>query len=195
VADDPKAQFKRALRLWRHGQRASKHRKVEAMKFYEHAAQSGILEAQVKLAVILLDSELPFYDVTKGFHWMTQAARKGHRGAQYFLGVQFATGEMTEADPKRAIYWYRKAAASGSAEAQYNIGMMYWEGAGVRKNAALARKWIMTAAKNREILAVSLLADAFKTGELGFARNSKKAKYWEQQNRRLFGRAPRRPSK
>jgi uncharacterized protein len=184
-AGDPSAQFKVARRLWIPGRRASKQQKLEAMKWYRSAAELGNRDAQAQLGGMLRDSDFPFYDIAEGFHWMIRAAEQGHRGAQYFLGVQLATGEIVEADPKRALYWYRKAAASGDAEAQYNIGMMYWGGEGVRKNAATARKWILKAGRNGEILAILLLADAYETGELGFPRNSKRAKYWQARKRRF----------
>jgi len=184
-AGDSKAQFELARRLWIPGRRASKQKKLEAMKWYRSAAELGNREAQGELGGILLDSDFAFYDIAEGFHWLTRAAEQGHRGAQYFLGVQLATGEMVEADPKRALYWYRKAAAAGDAEAQYNIGMMYWGGEGVRKNPATARKWIAKAARNGDIAAITLLADAYETGELGFPINSKQAKYWQERKRRF----------
>lgn len=191
-AGDPKAQFELARRLWVRRRRAGKHEKLDAMQWYRRAAQSGHRDAQVELGGILLDPDLRFYDVSEGFRWMTRAAEQGHVRAQYFLGVQFATGEMVKLNPKNALYWYRKAAAAGDAEAQYNIGMMYWGGEGVRKNPAMARKWIVKAAKNGEILAVILLARAYETAELGFRKNSKKARYWKARDRRLLGRSARR---
>src|SRR5258708_749607 len=184
-AGDPKAQFKVARRLWIRGRQASKQKKLEGMKWYRRAAELGNRDAQAQLGGMLLDSDLPFYDVAEGFHWMIRAAEQGHRGVQYFLGVEFATGEMVDRDPKRALYWYRKAAAAGDAEAQYNIGMMYWGGEGVRRNAATARKWILEAGRNGEILAIILLADAYETGELGFPLNSKQAKHWQERKRRF----------
>ncbi len=116
-AEDPNAQFKRARRLWIPGRRASRQKKLEAMKWYRSAAELGSREAQAQLGGIFLDFDLPFYDVPEGFRWMTRAAEQGHRGAQYFLGVQFATGELVKANPKKGLYWYRKAAAAGDAEA------------------------------------------------------------------------------
>jgi uncharacterized protein len=182
---DPKAQFKLARQLWIPGRRASKQKKLKAMRWYRSAAQLGNRDAQAALGGILLDSDLPFYDVAEGFRWLTRAAEQGHHGVQYFLGVQLATGETTEPNPKKALYWYRKAAAAGNAEAQYNIGMMYWGGEGVRKNAATARQWIRKAARNGDYAAIRLLASAYRTGELGFRVNGTLAKYWQDRKHRL----------
>jgi uncharacterized protein len=183
---DPQAQFKLARRLWIPGRRATKRQKLEAITWYRRAAEAGDREAQAQLGgILLLEPDLPFYDVAEGFRWMIRAAEQGHRGVQYFLGVQFATGELVEADPKRALYWYRRAAAAGDAEAQYNIGMMYWGGEGVRKNPATARQWIRKAGKNGDYGAILLLASAYEIGELGFRVNRKQAKYWQARKRRL----------
>src|SRR6266851_2979402 len=141
----PKAQFARARRLWIPGRRASKQKKLEAMKWYRTAAELGHPQAQVALGEIQLESDLPFYDPSAGFDWIRRAAEQGHVNAQRFLGRELAVGEIVERDPKRAAYWYRKAALSGHADAQYNLGIMYWEGDGVPKNAATARKWIAKA--------------------------------------------------
>jgi uncharacterized protein len=192
AAGDPAAQYKLARRLWSGGRRASKRDRDQAMKWYRSAARAGDREAQAALAQIHLQPDLPFYDIAAAFRWMTRAAERGHRGAQYSLGVEYATGETVRLNSKKAMYWYRKAAAAGNAEAQYNIGMMYSGGEGVRKNPAIARRWILKAARNAEMLAIMLLAQAYETGELGFRVNRKKARHWQDLDRRLFGRTKRR---
>jgi uncharacterized protein len=186
IAGDPDAQFALARKFWRPGLPVSRQKMVDAVKWYREAARSGHREAQVALGQILLDQDFPFYEPLEGLDWITQAANSGDVNAQHFLGVQYAIGKLVARDAKKSAYWYRKASRSGHPSAQYNLAAMYWEGDGIKKNKDIARKLMRLAAAGGEIQAISLLADAYKTGEFGFPIEIAQSSYWTHKKEEKF---------
>ncbi len=175
---DSDAQFELAKALFR---RISDNpdNELNALYWFEKAAQSGNPTYQMHLGLIYCWDEGDIRDFEKGFNWIRMAAEQGNTSAQYFLAVEFATGANTNRNSKEAAYWYCKAAELGHPEAQYNLGIMYLEGDGVGKNIESGHYWLLKSAKNGEYLAIKLLVDTYKKGLLGFQVDEEKAAYWE----------------
>lgn len=78
--------------------------------------------------------------------WIS-AADAGHRAASYNVGVLFEQGRGTPVDLSAAAQWYLKAAQRGVLEAQWAVARLYESGQGLQRNAAQARWWLETLAR------------------------------------------------
>lgn len=88
----------------------------------------------------------------------TPLAMQGQRRAQVSLARMLERGEGGSPDLGGALGWYKQAAEQNHAESQYRVAMAH--AYGHRKSARL-------------------LAQAYRTGELGLTPDSGKAQYWQ----------------
>ena len=185
------SQFSAARRLWRRAKTVQE--KTEALSRLRQIAKKGDTEHWMFLGLLLFWDAGDLRDIKEGVRWIQRAAEQGDVAAQYMLASEFATGDHVERSPLRAAKWYRAAARAGNAEAEYNLGMMYWERDGLRRDVGKAHRLWLSAATKGEPLAVSLLADAYRVGAMGFAADPDKARYWKQRLAAAWkGRRPRR---
>lgn len=104
-----------------------------------------------------------------------KAADQGYAPAQARLGEMYDKAE----DDKEAVEWYRKSAAQGSAAGEYGLGVMYAKGEGVEKDPEQAFSYISRAAEKEYLLAMILMRELYRAGELGIAVDPVKAAEWE----------------
>ena len=104
-----------------------------------------------------------------------RAAQQGYAPAQARLGDILDKSEEDE----QAVDWYRKAAAQGNAAGEYGLGQMYVKGEGVKKDIEQARLYTLKAAEKGHLDAVVMMMEAYRTGGLGVAVDSKQAEAWE----------------
>jgi localization factor PodJL len=118
----------------------------EAAKWYERAAQAGVVPAIFRLGTFYEKGLSVKRDVEIARRYYLQAAERGNAKAMHNLAVLDADGGGKGADYKSASQWFRKAADRGVADSQFNLGILYARGIGVEQNLAESFKWFSLAA-------------------------------------------------
>ncbi len=118
----------------------------EAAKWYERAAQKGIVPAMFRLGTILEKGMNGKKDIDAARRYYVLAAERGNAKAMHNLAVLDADGGGKGPNYKSAAVWFRKAADHGIADSQYNLGILYARGIGVEQNLAESFKWFSLAA-------------------------------------------------
>ena len=118
----------------------------EASKWYERAAQKGIVPAMFRLGTILEKGLNGKKDVDAARRYYVLAAERGNAKAMHNLAVLDADGGGKGPNYKSAAVWFRKAADHGIADSEYNLGILYARGIGVEQNLAESFKWFSLAA-------------------------------------------------
>ncbi len=118
----------------------------EAAKWYDRAAQAGVVPAIFRLATLYEKGLSVKKDVDIARRYYMRAAERGNAKAMHNLAVLDADGGGKGANYKSAAQWFRKAADRGVADSQYNLGILYARGIGVEQNLAESFKWFSLAA-------------------------------------------------
>lgn len=118
----------------------------EAAKWYDRAAQAGVVPAIFRLGTLYEKGMGVKKDTTTAQRYYLQAADRGNAKAMHNLAVLFADGGGNGSDYKTAAQWFRKAADRGVADSQFNLGILYARGIGVEQNLAESYKWFSLAA-------------------------------------------------
>ncbi|HEX9470746.1 MAG TPA: hypothetical protein VF957_14520, partial [Bradyrhizobium sp.] len=118
----------------------------EAAKWYDRAAQAGVVPAVFRLGTFYEKGMSVKKDVDIARRYYLQAAERGNAKAMHNLAVLDADGGGKGANYKNASEWFRKAADRGVADSQFNLGILYARGIGVEQNLAESFKWFSLAA-------------------------------------------------
>jgi localization factor PodJL len=118
----------------------------EAAKWYERAAQAGLVPAIFRLGTLYEKGLSVKKDVDVARRYYVEAAERGNAKAMHNLAVLDADGGGKDANYKSAAQWFRKAAERGVADSQFNLGILYARGIGVEQNLAESFKWFSLAA-------------------------------------------------
>jgi localization factor PodJL len=118
----------------------------EAAKWYDRAAQAGVVPAIFRLGTLYEKGLSVKKDVDLARRYYMQAAERGNAKAMHNLAVLDADGDGKGANYKNAAQWFRKAADRGVGDSQYNLGILYARGIGVEQNLAESFKWFSLAA-------------------------------------------------
>jgi localization factor PodJL len=118
----------------------------EAAKWYDRAAQAGVVPAIFRLGTLYEKGLSVKKDVDIARRYYLQAAERGNAKAMHNLAVLDADGGGQGANYKNASQWFRKAAERGVADSQFNLGILYARGIGVEQNLAESFKWFSLAA-------------------------------------------------
>ncbi len=130
----------------------------------ESRAKKGDAAAQVELGAKYFYGEGVAKSIPEAIRLFTLAAEKKNLDAQLGLGWIYGHAEGY-LDAAKSAKYYGFAAAQGDAEAQYLLGLMYLKGEGVKKDFALAERWLRKAAVQDVIEAQSALGDIYETGK------------------------------
>ncbi len=117
-----------------------------AAKWYERAAQGGIVPATFRLGTLHEKGLGLKKDIDTARRYYLDAAEKGSAKAMHNLAVLDADGGGAGPNYKSASQWFRKAAERGIADSQFNLGILYARGIGVEQNLAESFKWFSLAA-------------------------------------------------
>lgn len=130
------------------------HNFVDAVHWFEYAADRGMVKAMSRLGDIYLSGRIVriggapveacasneallgrnrlrpgglsvLQDFSKALHWNRMAAERGDAEAQARLGSQFAAGLGTARDFDQALGWFRAAAEQGCAAGEFGLGALY----------------------------------------------------------------------
>jgi localization factor PodJL len=118
----------------------------EAAKWYDRAAQAGVIPAVFRLGSFYEKGLGVNKDVDIARRYYVQAAERGNAKAMHNLAVLDAEGGGKGANYKSAAQWFRKAAERGVADSEFNLGILYARGIGVDQNLAESYKWFSLAA-------------------------------------------------
>jgi localization factor PodJL len=118
----------------------------EAAKWYDRAAQAGVVPAMFRLGTLYEKGLSVKKDLDTARRYYMQAADRGNAKAMHNLAVLEADGGTKGANYKSASQWFRKAAERGVADSQFNLGILYARGIGVDQNLAESFKWFSLAA-------------------------------------------------
>jgi localization factor PodJL len=118
----------------------------EAAKWYDRAAQAGVVPAIFRLGTLYEKGLSVKKDPDIARRYYLQAADRGNAKAMHNLAVLDADGGGKGANYKSASQWFRKAADRGVADSQFNLGILYARGIGVEQNLAESFKWFSLAA-------------------------------------------------
>jgi localization factor PodJL len=118
----------------------------DAAKWYDRAAQAGVIPAVFRLGTFYEKGLGVKKDVDIARRYYVQAAERGNAKAMHNLAVLDADGGGNGANYKSAAQWFRKAAERGVADSQFNLGILYARGIGVDQNLAESYKWFSLAA-------------------------------------------------
>ncbi len=118
----------------------------EAAKWYQRAAQGGIVPATFRLGTLYEKGLGTKKDAEAASRYYLEAAEKGSAKAMHNLAVLDADGGGSGPNYKSASQWFRKAAERGVADSQFNLGILYARGIGVEQNLAESFKWFSLAA-------------------------------------------------
>jgi localization factor PodJL len=118
----------------------------EAAKWYDRAAQAGVVPAVFRLGTFYEKGLGVTKDVNIARRYYLQAAERGNAKAMHNLAVLDADGGGKGANYQSAADWFRKAADRGIADSQFNLGILYARGIGVEQNLSESFKWFSLAA-------------------------------------------------
>ncbi len=134
----------------------------EAAKWYDRAAQAGVVPAIFRLGTLYEKGLSVKKDADIARRYYLQAAERGNAKAMHNLAVLDADGGGKGANYKNASQWFRKAADRGVADSQFNLGILYARGIGVEQNLAESFKWFSLAAAQGDADAVRKRDDIAK---------------------------------
>ncbi|HYW63265.1 MAG TPA: tetratricopeptide repeat protein, partial [Bradyrhizobium sp.] len=134
----------------------------DAAKWYERAAQAGLVPAIFRLGTLYEKGLSVKKDIDIARRYYLQAAERGNAKAMHNLAVLDADGGGKGANYKSASQWFRKAADRGVADSQFNLGILYARGIGVEQNLAESFKWFSLAAAQGDADAVRKRDDVAK---------------------------------
>ena len=118
----------------------------EAAKWYERAAQGGVVPAMFRLGTLYEKGSGVTKNIETARRYYTSAAERGNAKAMHNLAVLEADGGGNGANYRSASAWFHKAAMRGVADSQFNLGILYARGIGVEQNLAESFKWFSLAA-------------------------------------------------
>ena len=134
----------------------------EAAKWFDRAAQAGVVPAIFRLGTFYEKGLSVKKDVDVARRYYLQAAERGNAKAMHNLAVLDADGGGKGANYRSAAQWFRKAAEHGVADSQFNLGILYARGIGVDQNLAESYKWFSLAAAQGDADAATKRDDVAK---------------------------------
>jgi localization factor PodJL len=123
----------------------------EAAKWYDRAAQAGVVPAMFRLGTLHEKGLGASKDIDAARRYYMQAAERGNAKAMHNLAVLDADGGGKGADYTSAAQWFRKAAEHGVADSQFNLGILCARGIGIEQNLAESYKWFSLAAAQGDV--------------------------------------------
>ncbi len=108
---------------------------VQAHKYLNQAAQSGIFESKMLLAKQYFFGwrGIPC-DYAMAHRWFLEAAKEADPVAEYYLGRIYNEGRGVSKDASKAIRWFQMSAEHGDRDAKHLLATAQIEGHGVPKN-------------------------------------------------------------
>ncbi|APG83319.1 peptidoglycan-binding protein [Sinorhizobium americanum CCGM7] len=155
---------------------------AEAAKWYQRAADAGVVPAAYRLANLYEKGAGVTRDAARAKALYQKAAEAGNASASHNLAVMLASGRDGAPDLAAAVKWFEKAADLGVRDSQFNLAVLYARGNGVAQSLEESYKWFAIAARDGDKDAGEKrdeIAKAMKPEEL--ARAKAKVEAWKVQ--------------
>jgi localization factor PodJL len=155
---------------------------AEAVKWYQRAADAGVVPAEYRLANLYEKGAGVARDAAKAKRLYLKAAAAGNASAIHNLAVMLASGRDGAPDLAEAGKWFEKAANLGVRDSQFNLAVLYARGNGVAQDLEESYKWFAIAARDGDKDAAEKrdeIAKALQSHELSSAKA--KADAWKAQ--------------
>lgn len=138
------------------------------VQWYTVAAQSGLVEAMVRLGVIYHMGEGVLPDYNAAADWLIKAQDAGSADAIFHRAGMYMLGHGETKDIELALTMYDKAAQMGSLAANYQLGMIFKDGfapAKIPPNGGRAVQFFTAAATKGHVPSAFWLGDLYYNGE------------------------------
>ncbi|OWZ95053.1 peptidoglycan-binding protein [Sinorhizobium sp. LM21] len=175
---DPLAFYEIAVRFTEG--RGVQENMAEAAKWYQRAADAGVVPAQYRLATLYEKGTGLTRDAAKAKALYIASAGQGNASAMHNLAVMLASGRDGAPDFNEATKWFAKAAELGIRDSQFNLAVLYARGNGVPQDLTESYKWFSAAAREGDLDAGAKrdeVAKAMKPEQLESAKA--KAEAWK----------------
>lgn len=162
--------------------RGVKEDPAEAAKWYQRAADAGVIPAEYRLANLYEKGAGVARDSVKAKTLYLKAAAAGNASAIHNLAVMLASGRDGAPDFAEAAKWFERAANLGVRDSQFNLAVLYARGNGVKQDLEESYKWFSIAARDGDKDAGEKrdeIAKAMKPEQLASAMG--KADAWKPQ--------------
>lgn len=117
--------------------------KTRAITKYQAAAESGDVEAQIRLYEAYSDGRGAPQDREKAFSWVMKAAQQGAALAEAIVGEAYLYGYApVSQDFKQAHTWLERGAVHGNWVAAWQLSDIYKNGLGVPVDKKKAQAWV-----------------------------------------------------
>lgn len=141
----------------------------------EKSANGGHPGAQYMMGGFSLLGQGVPRDSERAMRWFRLAADQGHKEAQFSLAMCYLRADAAPEDQETGMRWLQKAAASGSTGAQIALAQRLF-----RSDPAQAFKWMSTAAKTGDSVALLMMGDYYHSA-IGITKDDTKAfEYWKK---------------
>ncbi|MCA1443644.1 SEL1-like repeat protein [Ensifer sp. IC4062] len=121
---------------------------AEAARWYQRAADAGVIPAEYRLANLYEKGAGVARDPVKAKTLYLKAAAAGNASAIHNLAVMLASGRDGAPDFAEAAKWFEKAASLGVRDSQFNLAVLYARGNGVKQDLEESYKWFSIAARD-----------------------------------------------
>lgn len=152
---------------------AEEQRREHCFKWYEQAAEGGIVSAMVKIGKCFLGGQYTQKNEEKALDWAERCAALGNAWGLYRMGLYHLEIENGEA----ACAYFEAAAKQGALKAYLHLGRMYLSGQGTERDIGKAVEAFEQAAKAEEPESYAELGNIFYRDEV-VERDDEKAFYW-----------------
>jgi uncharacterized protein len=123
---------------------------AEALKWYRASAESGNLEASVRVAALLLTAgKSPTPEEYKEARRRCEDAAPRYSPGAYCMALIYKDGLGVTKDLEESARWLSRATELGNAKAALQLGEAYWKGDGVKPDLVTAYMWIWLATNSK----------------------------------------------
>lgn len=135
-----------------------------AARYFEKAAERGVVPAQTRYALYLLQGKGVKRRPDRAETWLRRAALGHDAEAAALLGDLHIRGEDMSPNYLEAATWYQLAAELGHGPAARGLGLLYLTGTGVQRDPDEAAKWFRISAEHGDRVADADLGNLALTG-------------------------------
>ena len=136
----------------------------EALEKYRLMAESGSVEAQLRLGWMYQTGHGAKADLNEARRWYLKAAESNSPEAQFYLGKLYRAEKLYQ----QAMNCFHKSAAQNYMPSVYQLGVMYELGEGVNIDKDKAHKYYNQAAQMGHLRAQRDIAVMMIKGHIGF---------------------------
>lgn len=134
---------------------------MEALRWYQAAADGGQREAQFELGILLLND----HNAEWSAGISSRVASSTSSPTNLILRQLFPEGLTIRRDNEKAFYWLKKSAEAGKPEAQANLGWLLLKGVGCSIDVEAAKIWFQCASEHNLSQAALGLSEIFGSTE------------------------------